>query len=310
MRARLLGIVLFLVALLVFGLGIPLALSVGGTEQQRLFLDRLTDTTRFASVAQRPLTDDQPEVLRTELGRYTEVYGIGIAVVDRDGTVVVSAQNPSRVDMSDPSVAAHASEALAGRRSTPGPLLLPWDQRPLVLAEPILVDGEVRGAVVTVSPTDRTRERIRNWWLVIAGGGVLAFCLALMLALPIVRWIMRPVRRLDDATSTLVSAIVSGRPAEPVSDDRGPPELRHLSRSFDRMASQRRRRARRAADVRRRRLAPAPQPADGAQAAAGEPGGPRRRGGRGAQGGRVGRGDQAQPDPRRAVVDGPCRGRG
>ena len=107
MRTRLQGIVLVLVALVVFGLGIPLGRSVAQSEQQRLFLDRLTDTSRFASIAQRPLTEDQPSQLEDQLRRYTEVYGIEVAVLDRDGKLVVDsadAVGTSGINPDDPSV--------------------------------------------------------------------------------------------------------------------------------------------------------------------------------------------------------------
>ncbi|MGQ0838680.1 sensor histidine kinase [Actinokineospora sp.] len=240
MRTRLLSMVWFLVALLVFGLGIPLALSVAGAEQQRMFLDRLTDTTRFASMAQRPLTDDRPESLREELQRYGQLYGIDVVVVDQDGNPAVSsgrADGPVPINLTDPDVHDRLNAALAGRRAEAGPLLLPWDDRTMVLAGPVLVDGEVRGAVVSVSPTDRSRDRMLWWWLLIGAGGVLAFGLALLLAVPVIQWILRPVRRLDEATGSLVAAVVSGRDAERVGGDRGPPELRKLGRSFDRMAA-------------------------------------------------------------------------
>ncbi|PPK62235.1 HAMP domain-containing sensor histidine kinase [Actinokineospora auranticolor] len=240
MRTRLLGMVWFVVALLVFGLGVPLALAVAGAEQQRLFLDRLADTTRFASMAQRPLVDGDPESLREELNRYSELYGIGVLIVDQESSAVVrsaSYGSARAVDLGDDQVRDRLQEALAGRRPQPGALLLPWDDKPLVLAGPVLVDGEVRGAVITVSPTDRSRDRMLWWWLMIAAGGVLAFALALMLAVPVIQWILRPVRRLDEATGSLVAAVVSGREADPVGDEHGPPELRKLSRSFDRMAT-------------------------------------------------------------------------
>ncbi|TDP89190.1 sensor histidine kinase [Labedaea rhizosphaerae] len=236
MRTRLQGIVLFLVGLAVFGLGIPLARSVAQSEQQRLFVDRLTDTSRFASVAQRPLTEDRAAPLRDQLRRYTEVYGIEVAVFNRETGLVVDSGTHA-ISPDDPAVKQLVGAALAGRQPSPGPLLLPWDDRKLMLAEPVLVDGEVRGAVLTVSPTDRTRQRVLLWWLGIAIGGVVVFLLALFAALPVVRWIMRPVGRLDEATGALVGAVVSGRPVEPVGDDQGPAELRRLSRSFDRMAS-------------------------------------------------------------------------
>lgn len=240
MRVRLQAIVLTLVAALVFGLGFPLALSVAASVQLDLFLDRLTDTSRFASLAQRPLVENRPGLIEDELSRYTEVYDVPVVIVDQDGQAAVSARGgmgAARINLKDDAIASHIQGALAGRRSEPGGMLTPWNPAPLVLAEPILIDGEVRGAVVTVSSTERARTKLLWWWLLLAAGGVLAFGLALLIALPVVRWILRPVRRLDEATGTLVSAVVSGRAVERAEESGGPPELRRLERSFDQMAA-------------------------------------------------------------------------
>ncbi|WP_329058507.1 sensor histidine kinase [Amycolatopsis sp. NBC_01480] len=238
MRVRLQGIVVTLVALLVFGLGIPLALSMAGSKQQDLFLDRLTDTARFASLAQRPLLNNQPGLLEPELRRYTEVYGVQVVVVNQDNVVVLSSLGGTDAERIDSrAIEGPANEALAGRHPLPGSMLLPWETAPLVLAEPILIDGEVRGAVVTESSTEHVRTELLWQWLVLAAGAVVAFGLALLVALPVVRWTLRPVRRLDEATGALVASVVSGRTAEPVGESGGPPELRQLGRSFDRMAA-------------------------------------------------------------------------
>ena len=239
MRVRLQGIVLTLVALLVFGLGIPLARSIAAGAQQDLFLDRLTDTARFASLAQRPLLDNKPGLINPDLVRYNEVYGVQVAVVDQDGKLFASSLGPfaARIDLKADRISGPIREALAGRRSQPAGVLMPWDSTPLVLAEPVLADGEVHGAVLTVSETGTERADVLWWWLLLAAGGILAFTLALAVAIPVVRWILRPVHRLDDATGALVASVVSGREAEPVGESGGPPELRQLGRSFDRMAS-------------------------------------------------------------------------
>ncbi|MGW4060508.1 sensor histidine kinase [Amycolatopsis sp. NPDC004747] len=236
MRVRLQGIVLTLVALLVFGLGIPLAASIAAGAQQDLFLDRLTDTARFASLAQRPLLDNKPGLIEPDLTRYNEVYGVRAAVVDQDGKLFASSAGPW-IDLKAERLSGPVHEALAGRRSQPAGVLMPWDSTPLVLAEPVLADGEVHGAVLTVSDTGSERADVLWWWLLLAAGGILAFTLALAVAIPVVRWILRPVHRLDDATGALVASVVSGREAEPVGESGGPPELRQLGRSFDRMAS-------------------------------------------------------------------------
>ncbi|MFG1647915.1 sensor histidine kinase [Amycolatopsis sp. NPDC049252] len=238
MRVRLQGIVLTLVALLVFGLGIPLATTIASGAQQDLFLDRLTDTARFASLAQRPLLDNKPQLLIPDLRRYTDVYGVQVVVFNQDGKPVESELGPNaaRIDLKAARITGPVHDALAGRRSQPGGMLMPWNTEPLVLAEPVLADGEVRGAVVTVSDTTAARTDVLWWFVVLAAGGVLAFVLALAVAIPVVRWILRPVKRLDDATGELVASVVSGRAAEPVGEGGGPPELRQLGRSFDRMA--------------------------------------------------------------------------
>jgi signal transduction histidine kinase len=237
-RVRLQGIVLTLVALLVFGLGIPLATTIAAGAQQDLFLDRLTDTARFASLAQRPLLDNKPQLLDPDLRRYTEVYGVQVVVFDQDGNAVDTVPGPgaARIDVRAGRITGPVHDALAGRRSQPGGMLMPWNTEPLVLAEPVLADGEVRGAVVTISDTTAARTDVLWWFLVLTAGGVLAFVLALAVAIPVVRWILRPVKRLDDATGALVASVVSGRAAEPVGEGGGPPELRQLGRSFDRMA--------------------------------------------------------------------------
>ncbi|WP_433270210.1 HAMP domain-containing sensor histidine kinase [Actinosynnema sp. CS-041913] len=235
MRSRLLGIVLTLVVLVLVGMGVPLGRGVAATEQQEMFLDRLTDTARFASVAQRPLTDDQPVLMERELARYQDLYGIKVALLDRSG-LVVAASGPG-VDVTSATVSDLVRGALAGRQPAAPGLLMPWDSTELVLAEPVLVDGEVRGAVVTFSPTTKTRFEVLVWWLVLLAASLLVLALAVLAALPLVRWTLRPVRRLDDATGALLAAVVSGRPVQPVGSSSGPPELRQLSRSFDQMAA-------------------------------------------------------------------------
>jgi signal transduction histidine kinase len=232
MRRRLLVTVLVLVAMVLVGLGVPLAVSDARTATQRQFADRLADTVRFASLSQRPIIDGDQASLLAEMRRYDEVYGIGVELVGRDGqSVAVSRPN---LDLGD---ADRVRVALAGRGSEPYPVLMPWDSDPMVLAEPVLVDGEVRGAVATVSPTDGLRRRLETEWLVLLAAGLVALVLAVGAALPLVRWIMRPVQRLDNGLARAAAAVLSGGPAEAVADGRGPPELRRLTSSFDQMVS-------------------------------------------------------------------------
>ncbi|GLZ34219.1 two-component sensor histidine kinase [Lentzea sp. NBRC 105346] len=236
MRSRLLGVVLALIVLVLVGLGLPLGRNVSAAEQQELFLDRLTDTSRFASLAARPLIDDKPQQLREELERYDELYGIGVALVGRDKPDRPLVTSRAGLPFTETMVQDRVKEAIAGRLPSAPPLFMPWSATEMILAEPVLVDGEVRGAVVTFSPTGKTRLEILGWWALLLAASLLVLALAVLLALPVVRWTLRPVQALDEATGKLLAAVVAGKPVPPVDADHGPPELRQLSRSFDQMA--------------------------------------------------------------------------
>ncbi|HZZ49788.1 MAG TPA: HAMP domain-containing sensor histidine kinase [Pseudonocardia sp.] len=232
MRRRLLVTVWVLVALVVAGLGVPLAISDarGATELQ--FEDRVADTVRFAALAQRPLVDATPGDLQPEVERYDQVYGVAVALLARDGRPLVT----SRPGL-DPSASNRVALALAGRGSERYPTILPWDTAPMLLAEPVLVGGEVRGALVTLSPTGALRLSVLIEWGVLLAVGLFALAGAAVAALPLVRWIMRPIQRLDAGLATVAAGVLSGAPARRVADGKGPPELLRLTTSFNQMAA-------------------------------------------------------------------------
>lgn len=79
-------------AAVLLALGIPLAVSVAATQQQKVVVDRIDDTARFASLAQfvtdacsstRTSTDERLETLTSELASYYGVYGIKAGVFCR-----------------------------------------------------------------------------------------------------------------------------------------------------------------------------------------------------------------------------------
>ncbi len=243
MRTRLLGSFVTVVAILMLGLGIPLALTFAQNLQSALFVDRAADTSRYASLSQRLLEQGAKDPgLHDQLASYHDVYGISISVFDRgdqaaDGSFQQQDSSPgSDIDPSDSMVHDDLVNARAGRGTQQNTLLMPWNGAPMVVAEPVLINGEVRGVVVTSSPTEHTRTQIWLSWAAILVGGVLAVGLAVLVALPLVRWMLRPVLLLDNATAALLPAIVNGRKVDPVGGDIGPPELRQLTRSFDQMA--------------------------------------------------------------------------
>ena len=113
MRTRLLPLLIVLMAAVLLALGIPLAISLAAAQQQKVVVDRMDDTARFASLAQyinravanpgitaiqppgakvlRPAPDEREEALRKELSRYFRVYRIRAGVFDRNGAAIAAA---------------------------------------------------------------------------------------------------------------------------------------------------------------------------------------------------------------------------
>ncbi len=242
MRARLLPLLIVLMAGVLLALGFPLAASQAAAQQQRVVVDRIDDTTRFAALAQfvtaryeesdgDPADDERLHTLRTELARYEQLYGIKAGVFYRDRTAMAAAPGGWTVPASGELYDAYES-ALLGRRVHNPRQVWPWQHRLLAIASPIVRDGDVVAVVVTDSPTGALRSRILHGWLLLIAGETAAMAIALLFAVRLTAWVLLPVRTLDRATHD----IATGRMKSRVRASGGPPELRRLARSFNEMA--------------------------------------------------------------------------
>ncbi|MGW3206684.1 sensor histidine kinase [Streptomyces sp. NPDC001135] len=241
MRTRLLPLLIILMAAVLLALGLPLALSLAAAQQQKVVVDRIDDTARFAALAQfvtagpsgsrRTGTDERLEALRSELDSYYGVYGIRAGVFYRNGSAMANAPGdwfvPRRGEMREA-----FDEALLSRRSHDPKQVWPWQRSRLVVASPVIRDGDVVAVVVTDSPTGQMRSRTLRGWLLIGAGESAAMLLAVGAALRLTGWVLRPVRVLDATTHD----IATGRLKSRVAVAGGPPELRRLARSFNEMA--------------------------------------------------------------------------
>ncbi|MET9373482.1 HAMP domain-containing sensor histidine kinase [Streptomyces sp. NPDC003035] len=237
MRTRLLPLLLVLMAGVLLALGFPLAASLAAAEQQRVVVDRLDDAARFAALAQfvgesDPGLDERRTTLRGELASYHDVYGIRTGIFYRDRQAMAAAPEDWTVPYEGEGRRAF-QEALLGRRSHDPPQVWPWQPNArLIIASPVVRDGDVVAVVVTDSPTGQLRSRILHGWLIIAAGESAAMLLAVGAAFRLTGWVLRPVRVLDAVTHD----IATGRMKSRVAAAGGPPELRRLARSFNEMA--------------------------------------------------------------------------
>lgn len=223
-------------AAVLLALGVPLAVSTASAEQQKVVVDRIDDTAFFAAVAQfvspLPLTTDQrQETLESELDSYHKVYGIRVGVFYNNKDSMAHAPGDWTLPETG-EVRAAFDEALLSRRSDDPEQVWPWQSGRLVVASPVIRDGDVVAVVVTDSPTGQLRSRILRSWAVIATGLLAAMLVAVGAALRLTGWVLRPVRVLDATTHD----IATGRLKSRVAVAGGPPELRRLARSFNEMA--------------------------------------------------------------------------
>uniref|UniRef100_A0AAU2V0V1 histidine kinase n=1 Tax=Streptomyces sp. NBC_00003 TaxID=2903608 RepID=A0AAU2V0V1_9ACTN len=239
MRTRLLPLLIFLLALVLVAFGFPLALSVAHAQQQRVVVDRIDDTARFAALAQFVTATDGNDTnsaerlttLEEELNRYSTLYGIHTGVFFRNGAAMASAPPGWSVPAKGEGYMAF-HEALAGRRSHDPAQVWPWQRGRLVVASPVVREGDVIAVVVTDSPTGSMRSDTLHGWLLIAAGELAAMLLAVGAAFRLTGWVLRPVRVLDAVTHD----IATGRMNSRVAAAGGPPELRRLAHSFNEMA--------------------------------------------------------------------------
>ncbi|GGO91505.1 sensor histidine kinase [Wenjunlia tyrosinilytica] len=245
MRTRLLAILLSLLAGVLLALGLPLAISQARAQQQHVVVDRIDDTARFAALAENLTRDprdaraiartEQPDrslTLKAELARYYDLYGIKVGVFARDGSVNAVSPTSWIVPWNDRDVQRAFDEALDGRRSHDPQQVWPWQDHRLVVASPVVQDGDVIAVVLTDSPTGPMRSRILHAWALVAAGETVAMLLAVLGAVRLTEWVLRPVRVLDRVTHD----IATGRLASRVAAAGGPPELQRLAGSFNEMA--------------------------------------------------------------------------
>ncbi|GLY16294.1 HAMP domain-containing histidine kinase [Kineosporia rhizophila] len=231
MRTRLSALLLVLIGVVLVSLGIPLISGMAADEARTLHTDRMADLSLFVSRAPFGEEPGAAEVMALErdLERYEELYGISVTVYD-------AARHPrySNADSAALSVAEDAAldTALSGRLTEVWDHIQPWDSEPLVAAQPVVRDGDVVGAVVSVSPVEKAANRVLARWSILLAAELVAMIGAIALVDRLARWLLRPVARLDEAAHQISAGDLSAR----VPTGSGPPELRRLEASFNDMA--------------------------------------------------------------------------
>jgi signal transduction histidine kinase len=222
---------LVLMILLLLALEIPLVYSSAMDEFHHLLIARSTEAARFAAAAEPVLSShgDSTTLLR-QIQQYDHSLGVQVLLVDARGRPVLASRSDVRV--SDPAWRSELRQALAGGR--PDSLDYPFNVSaiPLFVVQPVQEGNQVLGAVATISPTTDLRSTMIGRLVIYLAVGLLGLLAAIAVAVPLSRWILRPVC----AVSASARAIADGHYDERAPVDDGPPELRVLSSAVNTMA--------------------------------------------------------------------------
>jgi signal transduction histidine kinase len=232
MRRRL--IVVFLVPLIaiLLSLGGAAGWSAARSVQQAFYTQQLGDLGYFVTSARQALRSGSPAVIDAEVMRFQDVYGIEVTVFDLAGSVWAAGDHGSAVLAEED--AERVRLALSGRRAEQPAGAFPWALADAALAEPVFDDGDVIGAVLVSADVEAPRTAILQQILLLSAIAVVLIALGVLLVFRLARWVLSPVRRLDEA----MVAIERGEMDARVAEDAGPPELRRMARVFNGMADE------------------------------------------------------------------------
>ncbi|WP_280317373.1 sensor histidine kinase [Nocardia wallacei] len=237
MRRRVLTALTVFATIAVLAFAVPLCLTAATSRTQQLVLARTGDAEWFAALADAAAASGDTRALTVEAGRYHQLYGENILVVDARGATLAGAG----VDSGSPAVVAALAAARRNQRPAPVAQLMPWSPATVLIARPVGSGVQVNGAVLIQASTGPARTDILRTWGIVAGGAVAAMVLFMALALALSRWVLRPLAKLSRAVEKLTASLPKPRPEavdQTVLTRRhgGPPEIRAVAASFDAMA--------------------------------------------------------------------------
>ncbi|GAB3937650.1 HAMP domain-containing sensor histidine kinase [Kribbella albertanoniae] len=230
MRRRLLQSLVPMVVLLAIIATVPLANFIATSASRTLFLSRSNDADWFATMAEAPLQSGDIANLREMAVRYDDLYNTPVFIVDDNNKVVATSK--SGVDTNEPDIAIALGSTLAWLPAEP-PALWPWQSGEMVVARPVANNGRILGAAVLRVPTDDNRLEVRRSLILLLIGLLISIgAIIAGIVRPISRWVINPVKDLDNATHQITRGALDTR----VSTDGRAPELRRLGDSFNSMA--------------------------------------------------------------------------
>ncbi|MEA2313462.1 MAG: hypothetical protein QOI03_154 [Solirubrobacteraceae bacterium] len=230
MRRRLLFVLLPMLTVVLAALEVPLAQTYAVSRTQGLFVNELNEAQTYAArVAPFLATGAGSATIKLELRHFTDATGVRVTVFDVHAHQIL----PVVRRKLSAATATARDDLLAAQNAEVPATAWPWRRAPMVVGARIGNRDLLIGAIVFEVPTKPVRTQVMARIAELAGAGLAVLLLTTLLgALPLARWVLRPVEALNAAAGRLASGDLGARAAE----RGGPPELRGLARAFNQMA--------------------------------------------------------------------------
>ncbi|MBL1082253.1 HAMP domain-containing histidine kinase [Streptomyces actinomycinicus] len=232
MTRRLILSYLALALLVLVGLEIPLGYLYARGEESRFSRSVERDASMLAEVAEENIEKGNLTALPELASEYAEANtGARVVIVDRTGHVLTdstgtTAPGTTLADEPDIAAALRNQPTVATRTGTDGIDVL-------ATTMPGASGTTIRGALRVTYPITAVTVREHRIWTALAVAGASILAAVALVAFTLARWITRPLRALERATTQLAA----GRLDDPPDSGNGPPELRRLAASFTHTAT-------------------------------------------------------------------------
>lgn len=236
MRARLLLVLVGVVALVLAIHDIPLAGHLRRVEHDRLATKLERDgfilAGRLVEVLEAGRAGDDP-ALQALVSRYAATERVRVVVVDASGTAVLGSDDDVLVE--DAGNWPEVERALASAVPQTGARYsAALGDSLFYVAVPVLSGDARLGVVRITAPEAVVSQRVGSQVTGLALVAVISLAIPVAVAVLLAGTVTRPLRRLQTATERIAGGDLAAR----ADADEGPPELRALAGSFNSMAGQ------------------------------------------------------------------------
>lgn len=209
-------------------LEIPLGLFFQQREQDRLTADAERDATVLASIYEDALEKDTiPDPVPA--ADYSRETTARVVIVDDQGISLVDTEAATDRDFS---TRPEFKVALEGKRATGIRHSDTLNGDLLYVAVPVASGGIVHGAVRITLDTHEVTERVRRFWIGLAGVAVVVLVAVAAVGKTLASSVTRPIRHLQ----TTAARFAGGNLTQTVPDPTSPPELISLEEAMNTMA--------------------------------------------------------------------------